>query len=218
MAQETERSRIAAELHDTVLQDLGRLLRLSRKYTQPAAPSSSEEETLPDLGRSIIDQLRQICLAIMPPDFSRPALAEALVQLGTDFEKRTAVPCYIKIPDDVKDIPLPPETQLLCYRIVQEAFTNIEKHAQATAASLTIRKEYAEFPAKLPADKQERLIICVSDNGIGFSGKPAGKLGIRGMYERTAILGGELSFFAEEGEGVSMHLEIPLGPQPGRRP
>jgi signal transduction histidine kinase len=207
MAQEAERSRIAAELHDTVLQDLGRLLRLLRKYTPPPENTGVPgEEALPDLGLNIIDQIRRICLAMMPPDFSRPVLAGALAQLAADFEKRTDIPCYIKIPDDAKDIPLPPETQLLCYRIVQEAFTNIEKHAHATAASLTVRKEHTE--------KEENLIVCVSDNGVGLSGSFPGKsgvsLGIRGMYERMAILGGELSFSAEEGEGVSIRMEIPL--------
>jgi signal transduction histidine kinase len=77
-----------------------------------------------------------------------------------------------------------------------------------------------ERPAKLPPDETKpALLICISDDGKGFahpqsaddaSRLPAGHFGIRGMYERIAILGGSLSFISEEGEGTMVKIEAPL--------
>jgi signal transduction histidine kinase len=99
--------------------------------------------------------------------------------------------------------------QLQCYRIVQEALTNIEKHTSAGEAALTVRNARRVFPGE--AEKRNSLLICVSDDGGGFAHNPPQQsLGLRGMYERAALLGAELLFFSEKAQGLTVRLEIPL--------
>jgi signal transduction histidine kinase len=96
--------------------------------------------------------------------------------------------------------------QLQCFRLVQEALTNIEKHAAASEAVVVVRGE------------EDTLLICISDDGKGFAPSSpnnpalyaAGHFGIRGMYTRTAILGGSLRFESEAGEGTTVIIRAPL--------
>jgi signal transduction histidine kinase len=105
---------------------------------------------------------------------------------------------------------MPEEMQLQCFRLVQEALTNIWKHAEASEVTVVLRN--AGFGGN---KTKPGLLICVSDDGKGFAAPcrthtPAGHLGIRGMYERITILGGVLSFVSEEGEGTMVKIEAPL--------
>jgi signal transduction histidine kinase len=210
-AQETERLRISAEIHDTVLQDLSRLVQMSKET------AAGENEILAT-GKRILENCRSICENIMPPDFSRLNFEDSLVELCMNTEKRTGRTCRAGIQRNLVFGNLGPDRQLQCYRIIQEALTNIEKHAQAREILLTLRN--AE------KDRIKTLLIFISDDGIGLSKTaapgaafPPGKggthrLGIRGMYERAAILGGSLSFISEEGHGLTVRLEIPIGEKP----
>jgi signal transduction histidine kinase len=226
LAQENERARIAAELHDTVLQDLGRLMQI----TGPA--QSTGGEPLRPLEESLMRNLRGVCTDIMPPDFSRLALTDSLIQLCMDFEKRTGVECRISIEEEADTGNRLPERQLQVYRIVQEALMNIEKHAAATEAVVTVRnfvppRSKAQVPRKVKLSRKAGLfrkaglsmLIYVSDDGRGFPGglEPGSSpglrnlgLGIRGMYERAAILEADLSFISGPEDGVTLRLEIPL--------
>jgi signal transduction histidine kinase len=101
--------------------------------------------------------------------------------------------------------------QLQCFRLVQEALINIEKHAGASEAVVVVRCE------------EDTLLICISDDGKGFAPSQddpenhrfetiyaPGHFGIRGMYTRTAILGGSLRFESEAGEGTTVIIRAPL--------
>jgi len=189
MAQEKERTIISAELHDTVLQDMGRLLQMSE-----ASSSSSE------LTRKIMEKTREICISMMPPDFSRLALADSLKQLCVDFEKRTSIECRPIITEDFRADLLPPKLQLQIYRIVQEALSNIEKHSKANEVTLTARNK-----------DEKTILVCITDDGIGLSGNKSGaSMGIHGMYQRAAILKASLSFVPGAGSGLTLRLEVPL--------
>jgi signal transduction histidine kinase len=193
-AQEAERSRIAAELHDTVLQDLVRL-----RHAVSAGDAAGD---LFDLKRRVMDRIRMICRELMPPDFSRYVLQDSLIQLCMDFTGRAGVECRALIHPGFSARSFPPAAQLQIYRIAQEALTNIEKHARAAEAVLTARGGTAEDPS---------LLICISDDGAGLSAAPSEGLGIRGMRERAAILGADLSFVGGPGGGLTVRLEIPPG-------
>ncbi|MDR1249986.1 MAG: hypothetical protein LBK63_11865, partial [Treponema sp.] len=194
LAQEAERSRIAAELHDTVLQDMVRL-----RHAISAGDAAGD---LLDLERRVMDRTRKVCRELMPPDFSRFALQDSLIQLCMDFTGRTGVECRALIHPGFTARSFPPAAQLQIYRIAQEALTNIEKHARASEATLTARGGTAEDPA---------MLICISDDGAGLPAAPSEGLGIRGMRERTAILGADLSFIGGPGGGLTVRLEIPPG-------
>jgi signal transduction histidine kinase len=190
LAQEAERSRIAMELHDTVIPGL-------RRLGLGARGEAARDHT------TLIKRIREICGNLMPPDFRHIGLADGIQNLCLDFQKRTSVECRLNIGENLRIAPLSPEMQIQCYRLVQEALTNIEKHAEASEVSVVLRNSSLGNGAA--------LLICVTDDGVGIAGKPSG-LGIRGMYERAAILGGELTFLGEKGEGLMVKIEIPLAP------
>jgi signal transduction histidine kinase len=197
LTQEKERALISAELHDTVLQDMGRLLQISKD-------ASPKDLAFSELAQKIITRTREICRELMPPDFSRLALTDSLVQLCDDFEKNMAVECRTIIDKDFTPDRLSPQMQLQVYRIVQEALSNIEKHSEAKEVTLTVRNK-----------EDKALLICVTDDGKGFNPNSAKKqsgdgLGIRGMHQRAAILGASLSFVEGAGSGLTVRLEVPL--------
>jgi signal transduction histidine kinase len=178
LAQEKERTLISADLHDTVLQDLGRLVQMSKDEKQLNSFSK--------LAEKIIERTKDLCRGLMPPDFSRLTLADSLVQLCADFEKRTSIECRSIIAQDFSADKLSNEMQLQIFRIVQEVLTNIEKHSKAKEVTLLAR------------NLEEALLFCISDDGIGLGNKTkksnvqSGGMGIRGMYQRAALLGASL--------------------------
>jgi signal transduction histidine kinase len=155
----------------------------------------------------------------MPPDFNRLNLADSLVQLCLEFEERSGIECRLSVQKDLDLSGLGAEKQLQCYRIVQEALTNAEKHSGAREVAVSARNAR-------PGGGPELLRIWVSDDGRGLPapekppapGRPGVKtadgLGLRGMYERAAILGGALELSGEAGGGLTVRLEIPLGGGP----
>ena len=198
LVQEKERAYLSAELHDTVLQDMGRLLQISEENN----PSFHK------LTLEIMTRIREICRELMPPDFSRLALTDSLKQLCMDFEKHSGTECRTAIAEDfsraIESGCLSPQMQLQLYRIVQESLANIEKHNKASEVILTVRN-----------NDNKTLLVCVTDDGVISTealntGSLASGLGIRGMYQRAAILGASLSFIPGAGQGLTVRLEVPL--------
>jgi signal transduction histidine kinase len=145
----------------------------------------------------------------MPPDFTRFGLAESLQNLCAGFEKRSGVECRLVIQEDLRLDPLGVNMQLQCYRLIQEALSNIEKHSGASEASVMLHNSIQ--------NGKTALLMNVSDDGRGFdTEKGAGvfdsgaHLGIRGMYSRMDMLGGTLTFSGGENEGLMVRMEIPL--------
>ena len=192
IAQDEERGRISRELHDTIIQDMRCLL------------LDTENPMLTDL----IRKTRDICNSLIPPDFRFSELPDALRQLCLDFGEKTGIDCRAEINQNIKLEFLTMEKRLQVYRIVQEALTNIEKHAEAKEAIVTMRQSDGV------------VYVGIGDDGKGFkspldaSGQIAASLdkshiGIISMKERAAILGGRLRIESETGEGALVCLEIP---------
>jgi len=198
LAQENERTLISVELHDTVLQDMGRWLQINKTNTPT-------DQTLSELALKIMTRTREICRTLMPPDFSNLTLTDFFIQLCTDFEKRMSVECRPIIDKDFSAERLSPQMQLQIYRIVQEALSNVEKHSEAKEVTLTAQNK-----------DEKTLLIYITDDGKGNmaniqSSQSSGDgLGIKGMYQRAAILGASLSFIEGAGAGVTVRLEVPL--------
>jgi two-component system NarL family sensor kinase len=185
---ETERRRVSRELHDNVLPQV--------------------------YGTEVYDTVREICMELMPPDFSRFSLNDALVDIGDKFIRRTGLECVISVDKELDFTALSEENQLHLYRMVQEALTNIEKHAKAAKAFLVARRNAHGAAAS--------IVICVSDDGQGLQSKPGlqskqgkpdleGKsgLGMRSMRQRAAIIGARLDFISVSGNGLLVQIEIP---------
>ena len=198
MAQENERKRIARELHNSVLQDMWRL----------SFRINNEETTAEH--RAIMQRIRVICDTLIPPDFQRRGLINALESLCYSFRQRNipSIECHITIQENLSLALLNNDTQLQCYRIIQECLTNIEKHSQANDAAVQIYKQ-----------TDDSLLIYVSDNGKGFSPpdmdsvhslRAEGHFGLWDIYERAVYINAVLKIDSKPGEGTVITLHIPL--------
>jgi signal transduction histidine kinase len=205
LGREQERSRIARELHDSVAQELSALAMKVR------------DKELSEGLTGLIVRVRNICNDLAPPEFRHQGLADALRKLCYDFEKTAGLECRITVMDGFSPVPMPIDMQLQCFRLVQEALANIRKHAEASEVTVVLRN------ADYGGDKTKPgLLICVSDDGKGLPPMVLAEInregayaeedhfGVRGMYERIAILEGSLSFISEEGEGTMVKIEAPL--------
>jgi len=214
LAQEKERSRLSRELHDTIAQDL-RYLSLEMNKIAKTEDSGEREklcEAAASLQSDLIRKLRTICDYLVPPDFCFTGLPDALRRLCFDFDKRTGIDCRIDISEILSENKnldsFDEEKQLQIFRIVQEALTNVEKHAEAKEAIVMLR-----------GDSNGDIFIGISDDGKGFI--PNDKnishnaeelkglhLGIRGMKERAALLDGIFEIKSEPGEGTFVRFQL----------
>jgi signal transduction histidine kinase len=208
-AQEEERQRIARELHDTVAQDLWRL-----SFQTDSIAKTEEEEEKARLcaevvkgQKEVMARVRAICDTLVPPDFQRRGLCDALRGYCYDFKQRTGIECQAVIQDSLNPEALDIGKQLQCFRIVQECLANVEKHAKAREVSVLVKRS------------DRYLEITVTDDGTGFA-KPSrdscfklrteGHMGIWNMFERAESINAALSFNSEEGEGTVITLRVPL--------
>ena len=174
---EAERGRIAGELHDLVL---------------PLARDTA-----------VAAHIRSICMKLMPPDLERFSLKDSLTGLCGEFTKRTGIKYNCLIEDELDFSAFNAEQQLHIFRIVQESFTNIEKHSRSNMASLIVRRNNQDSPG---------ILICVSDDGQGKRNAPKESgLGMKIMRQRAVILGARLDFINESGNGFMVRLELPSG-------
>jgi len=206
LAQDEERARISRELHDTVIQDMRCVLLEPEK----AAPKMTE----------LMKKTRDICNSLIPPDFRFSELPDALRQLCHDFSERNGIDCRAEIDTHINLEFLSMEKRLQVFRIVQEALTNIDKHAQAKEAIVTMRQsndiiyigigdDGKGFPSPLDDNGQIKTSL-ESQPSPGTACSPLDKshIGIISMKERAAILGGRLKIKSEIGEGALVCLEI----------
>jgi signal transduction histidine kinase len=140
LAQEQERSRLAGELHDTIAQDLWRL---SFQTDNIHRTADAEERRLlcgEVAGglQELMKRVRTICDTLIPPDFRRRGLPDALRSLCYDFAQRTGIECAFTVQEGLRLGPLDADRQLQCFRIVQECLVNIEKHAQAREVAVLV--------------------------------------------------------------------------------
>ena len=204
MAQEKERSRIARELHDTVVQDLWRLSLQADRIVRVEG-AGERGRLCAEVGRGhreLMVRVRGIYENLVPPDFQTRGLLDALRTLCEDFMERTGVKCVFAGQEGAIG-EMDGDSQLQCFRIVQECLSNIEKHAGATETSVVVRRE-----------DENTLLIVVSDNGKGFVADKnginyhSGHFGLKGMNERAAFVSGKLTVDSAVGEGTMVCLRI----------
>ena len=217
IAQEQERERIARELHDTVAQDLWRLL-FQTDLISKSEDSAERNRLCTEVYNSqneLMIRVRDICDNLIPPDFQHRRLEGALQKMCYSFEQRTKIECRITIQDNLQLGSLNIDNQLQCFRIVQECLANIEKHSQASVAPVVIRNS----PVVINNRTETELLIIVSDNGKGFQPpdrdscqklKEQKHFGLWSIYERTAEVNGTIVIDSEPGEGTTITLRVPI--------
>ncbi|HVE93236.1 MAG TPA: GAF domain-containing sensor histidine kinase [Actinomycetota bacterium] len=197
-AQEEERARIARDLHDAGAQALTSVL-LGLKVAEQGQPGEDFRRRLADLREvtsQAIREVRQIAVALRPPVLDDLGLQAALNRQANEFQTRSGIRVRVRL---AKDAPqLLPEVQTAVYRVVQEALSNVGKHANASTVSVT--STYAKGT----------LRVRVRDDGCGFDpSAPCEGLGIKGMCERVQLAGGRFRVRSAPGSGAVVEMELP---------
>lgn len=204
-AHETERKRIARDLHDDTIQTL---IAISRNLDNFISRSSGMDKdsigSLKKIQKNIDESLIRIRLFIQdlrPPTLEHLGLLAAVRELANQAHDYSETKTSLS--SDMFMNNLSADEELLIYRIIQEAVRNIWKHSEASHAEILIKND------------EEDMIIEIKDNGKGFdmmqSDKmlKSGKLGLMGMKERAHLLGGGLEIFSERNKGTKVLLTIP---------
>ncbi|WP_405122770.1 PAS domain S-box protein [Pseudomonas sp. M20] len=198
---EEEKARIAREVHD----ELGQMLTVLKletsmcelAYAQLDPGLNERLNSMKRLIAQLFQLVRDVATALRPPILDA-GIASAIEWQARRFEARTQIPCLVQVPDNLPA--LSDAKAIGLFRILQEALTNVMRHAQAHTVELTLVLEGDE------------LCLTVSDDGVGFvaaAGRPT-SFGLVGMRERVLIMGGRLVLESEPGEGTSLKVWVPL--------
>jgi signal transduction histidine kinase len=202
-AQEKERVRIARELHDEIGQSLTAvkigLHGLKRFSTSGALLAEVEKYAL--IADRTLDQVRSLSLDLRPPHLDDLGLEAALRWFVREHGNAAARSCTFEadgVPPD-----LDPQVSITCFRVAQEALTNVVRHANATEVAVTLHR------------RGDALVLSVEDNGVGFDVKSTQRLtasiGLLGMQERTTLAGGLLEIVSAPRGGTRVVAYVPLG-------
>jgi len=212
---EEERARISREVHDELGQSLTAvkmdLAWLAGRLPQRDGPMLKRIRSTQQLADSIIRSIRRISTELRPAvlDLGLAAAVEWQVQ---EFEARSGIRCKVRL---LTRQVVASNASTAMFRIFQETLTNVARHAKATRAEVVLQKQ------------RDRLVLLIHDNGRGFDQADPSlskSLGLLGMRERAAILGGRVSISSAPGKGTTVTAWIPLpspeesGPMPAATP
>lgn len=198
---EEEKARIAREVHD----ELGQMLTVLKLEVSMCELAYGELDTglnerlasMKRLIAQLFQLVRDVATALRPPILDA-GIASAIEWQARRFEARTQIPCLVQVPDNLPPLSDAKATGL--FRILQEALTNVMRHAQAHTVQIELVREGGQ------------LRLTVIDDGKGFTpgeARPT-SFGLVGVRERVLMLGGSMSLDSEPGEGTSLSVAIPL--------
>jgi len=198
-AQELERRRLARELHDETGQALTSIL-LGLRGLEEAREGDRREAVagLRELVVATLQDVRNLAVELRPKALDDFGLVAALDRLTTGFSEQTGI--AVDLEARLGDERLPGEIETALYRIVQEALTNIVKHARAQRVSILVVRKPAS------------VAVVIEDDGTGFSQPEAtdrGGLGLVGMRERVRLLDGRFEIESSPGAGTAIVAEVP---------
>jgi two-component system, NarL family, sensor histidine kinase UhpB len=200
-ATEEERKRIARELHDGTAQTLAALrvrLRVARATEDAEVRSQLLERIGSELGEAT-EEIRRIAQGLRPPALDMLGLAPAIESFARGIGDTTGLEVVTEI-TPVEDL-LPPEAELALYRIVQEALSNVSRHSSAGRVMIRLERQGRSVAAS------------IEDDGRGFAvlDEMANRgLGLFGMQERAAYVGGTVEIDSEPGRGTRIRATIPM--------
>jgi signal transduction histidine kinase len=199
-AQELERRRLARELHDETGQALTSML-LGLAAIEAAETPEQGREAVAELRRLVVSTLqdvRRLAVELRPKALDDFGLLPALKRLGQTVSEGSRLDVQVEARLGLER--LPADTETAVYRIVQEALTNVVKHAEAEHVSILLTR------------KNESVSVMIEDDGKGFDPGSARSdgLGLLGMEERVALLDGSLVVESTPGAGTTLILELPL--------
>jgi signal transduction histidine kinase len=198
--QEVERRRLARELHDETGQALTSIL-LGLRGVDEAASSPATKKAVSDLRELVVTTLqdvRRLAVQLRPTALDDFGLVAALERLVQTFAEMTGV--EVDLEPRLGAERLPPEVETTLYRLVQEALTNVVKHAEARHVSILL------------ARREGSVIAVIEDDGLGFDpdARDGDGVGLLGMQERVELHDGRLTVESAPEAGTTLRIEIPL--------
>jgi signal transduction histidine kinase len=209
-AQEEERQRISRELHDDLGQALTTHLLALRTLQEDLANADTELiehlQALYDQTYEILGKIRRLAKDLRPPVLDTLGLKLAMQTYCTEFTRRTNLPVIFEIDPSLPV--LPDMYNITLYRVMQEALTNIVKHAQASQVWVDLSLE------------DNLVTLTIQDNGQGFiageSSSPG--IGLAGLQERLTVAGGKLNISSKPRQGTILSAQFPLADDLETRP
>ena len=207
-AQEAERARVSRDLHDQIGQSLTSVLlgqRLVLDALDSHGPGLGEirdrAEEVRSLTAGALDEVRRLAFELRPIVLDDIGLVAAVRRLGADLADRHGFELRVDLTGFDDDARLPAEIETVVYRVVQEALTNVARHAAAHQVSVSISVTGGAMRAE------------VTDDGRGFDATSASaqSLGLAGMSERAGLVEGHVHITSRPGIGTTVHLEVPVG-------
>jgi signal transduction histidine kinase len=198
--QEVERRRLARELHDETGQALTSIL-LGLRGVDEAASSPATKKAVSDLRELVVTTLqdvRRLAVQLRPTALDDFGLVAALERLVQTFAEMTGV--EVDLEPRLGAERLPPEVETTLYRLVQEALTNVVKHAEARHVSILL------------ARREGSVVAVIEDDGLGFDpdARDGDGVGLLGMQERVELYDGRLTVESAPEAGTTLRIEIPL--------
>jgi signal transduction histidine kinase len=202
--QEAERRHLARELHDEIGQSLTAIFyRLEAAQSAPKSSANRILEEAIEIADRTIKTVRDLSLDLRPSLLDEAGLGETLRWYIDRQVQSDSLDVGLSVSPNLAD--LSPEVRGACFRIVQEALTNVVRHAQARHARVNLQRS------------KTRIAVAVWDDGRGFDvdeacqrARTGHSLGILGMQERAELLGGELAFESRPGGGTTVRAWVPV--------
>jgi signal transduction histidine kinase len=197
--QEQERRRLSRELHDETGQALTSIL-LGLKGIEDAQGSDRFPKALAELRElavATLQDVRRLAVELRPKALDDFGLVPALERLTATFSEQTGIAAHLE--SQLPEKRLPSEVETVLYRVVQEALTNVVKHARAHNVSVLLHA------------RPGRVAVVIEDDGRGISGddESGDGIGLVGMRERVALVGGRLELESSQDAGTTIVVEVP---------
>ncbi|MBA5868247.1 MAG: hypothetical protein GDA67_16250 [Nitrospira sp. CR1.3] len=203
-----ERTRIACEIHDGLVQSLAGVnfkLDLSQQLLRknPKASLATLRESKQQL-KLAIQEARQVIFNLRPLQYDKMELIPGLTNYLKSYQTQYRIKTEFKVSGDEQI--LFPRTKIFLFRIVQEALSNVVQHAKADRVSVRLEIDF------------DKLTVTITDNGIGFdmdqvlhNPEKWDHFGVRGIVERARLVGGEATIHSKKGRGTTIVVTVPLG-------
>lgn len=207
-ASEEERRRIARELHDDTAQRLAGLLVRLRLLERAQDDVAERERRFEEFRREILEaaeSVRRVARGLRPPELEDAGIGAAIRAHARALQESSGLGVELEV--EPVDHLLAPDAKLVLYRVIQEALSNVLRHSGASRARVRLRPE------------GRHVLGSVEDDGRGFEpelveGREGG-LGLVGMQERAAMVGGQLAIESRPGEGTRVRVRLPADPVGG---
>jgi PAS domain S-box-containing protein len=200
-AQETERKRVAGELHDSIAASLGAIKFKIEKVVEEMKQGHGSPESLQDLGSNVTEinnEVRRIMADLRPSVLDDLGIIVAINWFSREYQKtysHISVEKQISISEEI----IPDSLKTPIFRISQEAMNNIAKHSQASLVNLALRKE------------DNKILLTIKDNGQGFAPDTTRKgIGLSTMRERAQLSGGSFDLESAVGKGTIIRASWPI--------